>query len=61
MRRALDRAFAERSEPPYIRTSAVLVLKNGQLVAERYAPGFSADTPILGFSATKSITNALLC
>lgn len=60
MRRALDRAFAERSEPPYIRTSAVLVLKNGQLVAERYAPGFSADTPILGFSATKSITNALL-
>jgi len=60
LRTALDRAFAERSEPPYIRTTAVLILKNGQLVAERYAHGVGVNTPVLGFSATKSITNALL-
>lgn len=60
LRKALDHAFAERSTAPYIRTTAVLVLKNGQLVAERYAHGFGKDTPILGFSATKSVTNALL-
>lgn len=57
---ALDHAFAERPGPPYKHTKAVLVLHRGRLVAERYAPGYGVDTPILGFSATKSITNALL-
>lgn len=56
---ALDRAFAEPSSPPFRRTRAVLVLKDGRIVAERYAEGFGIDTPILGFSATKSVISAL--
>ncbi|NIK70248.1 serine hydrolase [Paenibacillus sp. BK720] len=57
---ALDRAFEEREQAPYIRTQAVVVVKDGEIVAERYASGIEADTPLLGFSATKSVTNALI-
>jgi len=41
-------------------TRAILVVYKDQLVAEEYAPGFDAETPILGWSMTKSITNALV-
>ncbi len=41
-------------------TRALIVLYKGQLVAERYAPGFSKNTKQNGWSMTKSITNALL-
>jgi CubicO group peptidase (beta-lactamase class C family) len=37
----------------------VLVLKDGHVVAERYADGFGIETPILGFSSTKSVISAL--
>ncbi len=56
---ALDRAFAEPAAPPFRRTKAVLVLKGGRVVAERYAKGYGIDTPILGFSITKSVISAL--
>jgi CubicO group peptidase (beta-lactamase class C family) len=58
--RALDRAFAEPNQPPFRHTKAVVVLKDGRVIAERYAPGYGVDTPILGFSATKSVTTALI-
>lgn len=57
---ALDRAFAEPSQPPYRRVKAIVILHQGKLVAERYAPGYTADTPILGYSLAKSVTNALI-
>jgi CubicO group peptidase (beta-lactamase class C family) len=57
---ALDRAFAEPDAPPFRRTHAVVVLKEGKVIAERYAPGFALDTPLLGFSATKSMTATLV-
>jgi CubicO group peptidase (beta-lactamase class C family) len=57
---ALDRAFAEPDQPPFRHTKAVVVLKDGRVVAERYAPGYSIDTPILGYSATKSVVSALI-
>jgi CubicO group peptidase (beta-lactamase class C family) len=60
LRDALDRAFAEPDHPPYRRTKAVVILQDGQIVAERYAPGYGVDTPLLGWSATKSVTNALI-
>ena len=56
---ALARAFAEPEQPPFRRTKAVVVLKDGRVVAERYAPGYGIDTPILGYSATKSVISAL--
>ncbi|HEX2440552.1 MAG TPA: serine hydrolase [Methylomirabilota bacterium] len=57
---ALDAAFAEPEGQAVRRTHAIVVAHNGRLVAERYAPGFGIDTPLHGWSATKSINNALL-
>jgi CubicO group peptidase (beta-lactamase class C family) len=56
---ALDRAFAEAQKPPFRHTRAVVVVKDGRVVAERYAEGFGVETPMLGFSATKSVISAL--
>jgi len=56
---ALDRAFAEPDAPPFKRTKAVVIVKDGRVIAERYAEGYGVDTPILGFSSTKSVISAL--
>jgi CubicO group peptidase (beta-lactamase class C family) len=60
LRAALDRAFAENAEPPFRQTKAIVVVRDGRVIAERYAPGYGIDTPMLGWSMTKSVTNALL-
>lgn len=40
-------------------TRAVVVLRDGVVVGERYADGFTASTRQLGWSMTKSVTNLL--
>src|SRR5206468_3163902 len=60
LRDALDRAFAEPPGGPPRGTKAVVVLHDGRVVAERYAPGYGIDTPLLGWSMTKSVVNALV-
>jgi CubicO group peptidase (beta-lactamase class C family) len=60
LRAVLDRAFAEPNPERPRRTRAVVIVHNGRLVAERYAEGFKADTPLLGWSMTKTVTNALV-
>jgi CubicO group peptidase (beta-lactamase class C family) len=60
LRDALDRVFTENVQPPYRQTKAVVVVHDGQVIGERYAPGYGIDTPMLGWSMTKSVTNALL-
>jgi CubicO group peptidase (beta-lactamase class C family) len=57
---ALDRAFAEPDAPPFRHTHAVVVVKDGRVIAERYAKSYGIDTPLLGFSATKSMISALI-
>jgi CubicO group peptidase (beta-lactamase class C family) len=37
-----------------------VVLHDGRLIAERYAPGYGPDTPIWAHSLTKSLTHALI-
>ena len=56
---ALDRAFTEPAQPPYRRTRAIVVMKSGRIIAERYADGIGPETPLLGFSMTKSVISAL--
>ena len=40
-------------------TRAVVIVYRDQIVAEKYREGFNADIPQLGWSMTKSVTNAL--
>ena len=57
---AMDRVFNERPEKPIKDVKAVVVVKNGHVIAEQYAPGFGIDTPLLSNSVAKSFTNAVL-
>jgi CubicO group peptidase (beta-lactamase class C family) len=60
LKAALDHAFEEPAAPPFRRTKAVVVVHDGRVIAERYAAGVGVDTPLLGFSLTKSVVNALI-
>ena len=60
LKAALDHAFEEPAAPPFRRTRAVVVVHDGKVIAERYAPGIGIDTPLSGFSMTKSVVNALI-
>ncbi len=57
---ALDRAFAESLQPPYRRVRAIVVMRDGKIVAERYAQGIGPGTPLLSYSVSKSVINALI-
>ncbi|MDH4412607.1 MAG: serine hydrolase [Rhizobium sp.] len=39
---------------------AVVVVKDGRIIGEAYGPGFNAQTPLLGWSMTKTVTAALI-
>ena len=60
LKAALDHAFEEPADPTLRRTRAVVVVRDGQVIAERYAAGVGVDTPLLGLSLTKSVINALI-
>ena len=56
----LDAAFAEPDPQHLRRTRAIVVIQDGHIVGERYGRGIAGDTPLLGWSMTKSIMNALV-
>jgi CubicO group peptidase (beta-lactamase class C family) len=56
---ALDRLLADDAlAGPGMR--AIVVAAHGRIVAERYGAGFSAATPLLGWSMTKSVVAGLV-
>jgi CubicO group peptidase (beta-lactamase class C family) len=56
---ALDRLLADDAlAGPGMR--AIVVVNHGRIVAERYGAGFSAATPLLGWSMTKSVVAGLV-
>ena len=60
---AIARAFGDdlpSSRAEALGTRGIVVLREGQLIAERYADGFTAETPQLGWSMAKSVTNLLV-
>lgn len=56
---AVNDIFIEKDTSKLIRTRAVVVVHNGNIVAEQYANGFTKDTKLIGWSMTKSIASAL--
>ncbi len=57
---AIQNIFLEKDTIWPVRTRAVVILYNGQLIAERYADGFTAKTKLAGWSMTKTVTGALI-
>jgi CubicO group peptidase (beta-lactamase class C family) len=56
LREAVDAAF----DPPAAMTAAFVVTWRGRLIAERYAPGITAQTPLESWSMGKSLTATLM-
>jgi len=54
-------AFEEPSNDPesHRGVRAIIVVHDGQIVAEQYAPGFDRHTPLIGWSMTKSLMSTL--
>lgn len=60
LRQAIARGFDEDDAArPELHTQAIVVLQHGRVVGEQYAPGVGPQTPLLGFSMSKSVTQAL--
>ena len=60
LNKAVEEAFKEPLPKNKRNTQGVVVVYKNRIIAEKYAEGFSPATPILGWSMTKSITNALI-
>src|SRR6185436_15411741 len=56
----VDRAFEEPDRSRQRRTHAVVVVYDDEIIAERYARGVGADTPLPGWSMAKSVLSALV-
>jgi CubicO group peptidase (beta-lactamase class C family) len=56
LKEAVDAAF----DPPDARTAAFVVTWKGRLIAERYAPGITPQTPLESWSMGKSVTATLM-
>jgi CubicO group peptidase (beta-lactamase class C family) len=60
IQQALDKAFSEPDPQRLRRTRAVVIVYDGHLIAEKYSSGITRDTPLIGWSMTKSVTSALV-
>jgi CubicO group peptidase (beta-lactamase class C family) len=56
VKEAADAAF----DPPEGKTAAFVVTWKGRIIAERYAPGITAQTPLESWSMGKSVTATLM-
>jgi CubicO group peptidase (beta-lactamase class C family) len=60
IRAAIEEGFEETDLGKPKNTLAIVVVYDGQIVGERYADGVTKDSPLMGWSMTKSFTNALI-
>jgi CubicO group peptidase (beta-lactamase class C family) len=57
---AIKQAFIDKDSTKPAHTLAVVAVYNGQLVGEHYAKDITIHSKLMGWSMTKSITNALI-
>jgi CubicO group peptidase (beta-lactamase class C family) len=58
--KAVDDSFTDETPKKEIDTRAIVVVYDGRIVAERYAPGYDKNTRFLGWSESKSMTATLI-
>jgi CubicO group peptidase (beta-lactamase class C family) len=56
----VEAAFRETDPERRVNTHAIVVVYDGKIVSEKYADGFDKNSVLMGWSMTKSITNALV-
>ncbi len=59
IKKAVAIAFEEPGPDTKRNTQAIVVVLGNQIIAEHYAQGFTKETPLLGWSMAKSVTNIL--
>ena len=52
--------LVEQDNSDNLNTRAMLVIKNGEIIAQSYSDGFNETTPLLGWSMGKSVTAIML-
>jgi len=57
---AIADAFEDNTENKIIDTRAIIVVYDGEIIAEKYADGFDTNSLFLSWSASKSVTSALI-
>jgi CubicO group peptidase (beta-lactamase class C family) len=57
---ALERAMAEPARGPVLDVKAIVIVHDGRIIGERYAPGYGPQTPMLSWSVAKSPISALV-
>lgn len=60
LQQALQPFFKEKDTLKPMRTRAVVVVYNGNLIYEQYASGYTKDSKLIGWSMTKSVISALI-
>lgn len=55
----VNSAFEESGPKRQRRTRSILIVYKGQIIAEQYADGFNKNSRQMGWSMTKSLTNAM--
>lgn len=60
LNKVVDAAFAEPNTANPVNTRAVIIIKDGNILAEKYASSFDQQTKLIGWSMTKTITNAIV-
>jgi CubicO group peptidase (beta-lactamase class C family) len=56
----VDDAFREPGPDTKRNTQAIVVVLGDQIIVEKYKTGFDENTPLLGWSMSKSVTNAFV-
>ena len=59
LQKAIDQAFVGAGDPAAANARGVAIIHKGRLLVLRMAPGFSPQTPLHGWSMTKTITGML--
>lgn len=60
LNKAVESVFHALNNDKPVYTRAVIVVYDGNIIAEKYAPGFDKHTVLLGWSMSKSLTAAMI-